>query len=108
MKERVVVDRVPSRSHVPIRSFPTHFVLLFTPPRFAIAIPYHCHHHHCVHFTQFWLLMASVQVNRDLAPPELQPTDVYGSTGPVALRIATGGAGQSGLLRALALAFIEE
>lgn len=52
--------------------------------------------------------MASVKVNRDLAPPELEPSDVYGSSGPIALRIATGGAGQSGLLKALALDFIEE
>ena len=52
--------------------------------------------------------MASVQVNKDLSPPELKPTEVYGSSGPVAVRIATGGAGQSGLLKALALAFIEE
>jgi hypothetical protein len=52
--------------------------------------------------------MASVKVNRDLVPLELEPTDVYGASGPVVLRIATGGADQSSLLRALALAFIEE
>lgn len=52
--------------------------------------------------------MASVKVNRNLPPPDLEPSDVYGTSGPVALRIATGGAGQSGLLKALALAFIEE
>lgn len=52
--------------------------------------------------------MASVKVNKSLARPELEPTDVYGFSGPIALRIATGGAGQSGLLKALALAFIEE
>lgn len=52
--------------------------------------------------------MASVKVNRNLPPPELQPTEVYGTSGPVALRIATGGAGQSGLLKALSLAFIDE
>lgn len=46
-------------------------------------------------------------------PCEIQPTQVYYGTGksenvntPVKLRIATGGAGQSGLLRALADAFI--
>jgi ABC-type tungstate transport system permease subunit len=52
--------------------------------------------------------MASVKVNKSLPPPDLEPTDVYGSSGPIALRIATGGAGQSGLLKALALAFIDE
>ena len=51
--------------------------------------------------------MASVKVNRNLPPPELEPSDVYGNSGSVALRIATGGAGQSGLLKALALAFID-
>lgn len=52
-------------------------------------------------------LMASVKINRDLPPPELEPSEIYGSSGPVALKISTGGAGQSGLLKALALAFIE-
>jgi hypothetical protein len=52
--------------------------------------------------------MASVKVNQNLPPPELEPSDVYGSAGPVLLRIATGGAGQSELLKALALAFIDE
>lgn len=43
----------------------------------------------------------------------IQPTEIYcgtakGSNLPVKLRIATGGAGQSGLLRALADAFIDD
>ena len=44
---------------------------------------------------------------------DIQPTELYcgtakGSNLPVKLRIATGGAGQSGLLRALADAFIDD
>ena len=44
---------------------------------------------------------------------DIQPTEIYcgtpkGSNVPVKLRIATGGAGQSGLLRALADAFIDD
>ena len=44
---------------------------------------------------------------------DIQPTEIYcgtakGSNLPVKLRIATGGAGQSGLLRALADAFIDD
>jgi len=38
---------------------------------------------------------------------ELQPAAVYGSDGPIRLRIATGGAGQTGVLKALAEAFID-
>lgn len=52
--------------------------------------------------------MASVKVNPSITPPYIEPKDVYGSTGKIRLRIATGGAGQSGLLRVLAEAFIEE
>lgn len=37
---------------------------------------------------------------------ELQPTAIYGAEGPIRLRIATGGAGQTGVLKALADAFI--
>lgn len=47
------------------------------------------------------------------SPCEIQPTEIYyGSTKdikpPVKLRIATGGAGQSGLLKSLADAFIDD
>ena len=47
------------------------------------------------------------------SPCEIQPTDIYYGTTkgiglPVKLRIATGGAGQSGLLKALADAFIDD
>ena len=52
--------------------------------------------------------MASIKINRKLASPEIEPADVYGTGGPIRLKIATGGAGQSGLLRALAEAFIQE
>ena len=46
-------------------------------------------------------------------PTNIQPTEIYHGTAtdvkaPVKLRIATGGAGQSGLLRALADAFIDD
>jgi len=37
---------------------------------------------------------------------EILPAAVYGNEGPVRLRIATGGAGQTGVLQALAEAFI--
>ena len=47
------------------------------------------------------------------SPCEIQPTEVYYGTTkdiklPIKLRIATGGAGQSGLLKALADAFIDD
>ena len=47
------------------------------------------------------------------SPCDLRPTEIYSSTAkdtklPVKLRIATGGAGQSGLLKALADAFIDD
>lgn len=47
------------------------------------------------------------------SPCDLQLTEIYSGTAkdtklPVKLRIATGGAGQSGLLKALAGAFIED
>jgi len=38
---------------------------------------------------------------------ELQPAAVYGSDGSIRLRIATGGAGQTGVLKALADSFID-
>lgn len=46
-------------------------------------------------------------------PCNIQPTEIYSGTAtaiklPIRLRIATGGAGQSGLLRALADAFIDD
>jgi len=37
---------------------------------------------------------------------ELEPATIYGVVGPIRLRIATGGAGQTGVLKALAEAFI--
>jgi hypothetical protein len=52
--------------------------------------------------------MASVTVQRPVKPLYIDPAEVYGHSGPVKLRIATGGAGQSGLLRALAEQFIQE
>lgn len=47
------------------------------------------------------------------SPCDIQPTEMYSGTAkdanlPVKLRIATGGAGQSGLLKALADAFIDD
>ena len=42
-------------------------------------------------------------------PEFVVPTTTYGDpTSPVTLRIATGGSGQNGLLRALVKAFIKE
>lgn len=52
--------------------------------------------------------MASVKVNPTVLPLVIEPTEIYGVEGPVTLRIATGGAGQSGLIRSLAEAFIYE
>jgi hypothetical protein len=52
--------------------------------------------------------MASIRVQHPVKPLEADAAEVYGKSGPVKLRIATGGAGQSGLLRALAERFIEE
>jgi len=52
--------------------------------------------------------MASVKVNPTASPLVVEPTEVYGVEGPILLRIATGGAGQSGLIRSLAEAFINE
>lgn len=55
--------------------------------------------------------MASVTRKPNAPPLYLTPTEIYSlpssPDAAIALRIATGGAGQSGLLRALALAFIE-
>ena len=52
--------------------------------------------------------MASVKAQHPVKPVDVNPAEVYGTSGPIELRIATGGAGQSGLLRALAERFIEE
>ena len=51
--------------------------------------------------------MASIQFNTDSPRPEAEPSAVYGEDGPTRLHIATGGAGQTGLLQVLAEAFIE-
>ncbi|GAB7357082.1 hypothetical protein MBLNU459_g7895t2 [Dothideomycetes sp. NU459] len=54
--------------------------------------------------------MASTAPSPTHRPPPLSPTETYrlapDTTSPVSLRIATGGAGQSGLIKALAEAFI--
>ena len=52
--------------------------------------------------------MASVKVNPNAPQHLVEPTETYGAEGPITLRIATGGAGQSGLIRTLAEAFINE
>ncbi|ERF70796.1 hypothetical protein EPUS_08354 [Endocarpon pusillum Z07020] len=52
--------------------------------------------------------MASVKVIPNAPPHLVEPTEIYGVEGPITLRIATGGAGQSGLLRTLAEAFIND
>lgn len=52
--------------------------------------------------------MSSVSFNPDFPRQEIQPAEIYGSQGPIKLHIATGGAGQTGLLKALAEAFIEQ
>jgi hypothetical protein len=52
--------------------------------------------------------MASVKVNPTAPLLVVEPTEVYGAEGPILLSIATGGAGQSGLIRSLAEAFINE
>lgn len=52
--------------------------------------------------------MASVKVISNAPPLLVEPTEIYGAEGPITLRIATGGAGQSGLIRTLAEAFINE
>lgn len=60
--------------------------------------------------------MASVKIDITSPEPYITPAEIYSGsdfnvnppfTPPIALRIATGGAGQSGLLRSLANAFIE-
>jgi hypothetical protein len=54
--------------------------------------------------------MASVKVAPNSTPPSIEPTEVYHanypSSPPIKLRIAAGGAGQSGLIRAISDAFI--
>lgn len=54
------------------------------------------------------LPMASVKFIPNAPPLVVEPAEVYGAEGPITLRIATGGAGQSGLIRSLAEAFINE
>jgi hypothetical protein len=52
--------------------------------------------------------MASVKINPTAPRLHIEPTEIYGTEGPITLRIATGGAGQSGLIRCLAEAFMKE
>ena len=52
--------------------------------------------------------MASVKIQRPVRSLEIDPAELHGKSGPVKLRIATGGAGQSGLLKTLAEQFIQE
>lgn len=52
--------------------------------------------------------MASVKVVPTALPLLIEPAEIYGEKGPITLRIATGGGGQSGLIRSLAEAFIHE
>lgn len=51
--------------------------------------------------------MASVTTDPEAPPQYIIPSEIYGDDGPVRLRIATGGPGQTGLLKALADAFIK-
>ncbi|KAI4136372.1 MAG: hypothetical protein L6R39_007821, partial [Caloplaca ligustica] len=59
--------------------------------------------------------MASVRIDSEVAknnPPHVEPEEIYHGSyqdqgSHIQLRIATGGAGQSGLIRALADAFID-
>jgi len=60
--------------------------------------------HASVH--SFGANMAYIRSSLAQQAEEIQPAGVYGTEGPVKLRIATGGAGQTGVLRALAEAFI--
>ena len=54
--------------------------------------------------------MASIRAKHNSKPVEIEPTEIYhanlDSTSNIELRVATGGAGQSGLLRALGDAFV--
>jgi hypothetical protein len=56
--------------------------------------------------------MASIKIDPAASPVYVKPTEIYSAnndvTNPIRLRIATGGAGQSGLIHALADAFIRE
>jgi hypothetical protein len=56
--------------------------------------------------------MASIKKNSTAESVYVKPTEIYSANhvvaSPILLRIATGGAGQSGLIRALADAFILE
>jgi hypothetical protein len=52
--------------------------------------------------------MSSVSFDPGSPRQEIHPAETYGSESPVILHIATGGAGQTGLLKALADAFIIE
>jgi hypothetical protein len=55
--------------------------------------------------------MASIKVVKGSIPPSIEPAEVYYAdyplTSPIKLRLAVGGAGQSGLIRALGNAFIK-
>ena len=50
--------------------------------------------------------MASVIPDQHERIPDLEPAAIYGQEGPIRLQIATGGAGQTGVLKALADEFI--
>jgi hypothetical protein len=56
--------------------------------------------------------MASIKIDLTAEAVYVKPTEIYSAnhdvTSPIRLRIATGGVGQSGLIRALADAFILE
>ena len=51
--------------------------------------------------------MASIAFSTDSPRQDIEPAAIYGQEGPITFHIATGGAGGTGLLEALADAFIE-
>ncbi|KAK5074264.1 hypothetical protein LTR64_006592 [Lithohypha guttulata] len=51
--------------------------------------------------------MASVVGRTNKPAADVEASDIYGKQGPIKLKIATGGAGQTGVLKALAEAFVE-
>lgn len=51
--------------------------------------------------------MASVVGRTNKPAADIEASDIYGKQGPIKLKIATGGAGQTGVLKALAEAFVE-
>jgi hypothetical protein len=65
-----------------------------------------------VQFKLYSIKMASIKFDPTAEAVYIKPTEIYSAnhdvTSPIRLRIATGGAGQSGLIRALADAFISE